>query len=316
MEEHGLVSGKRHGHGSMDTTPGVRYVLVITLILNESVALAKIIYGYHTGSIGMTSDGFHSLFDGVSNVIGLVGIWIASRPPDKTHPYGHKKYETFFTIIIAFMIFTTCFQILHRAYESLFKGSETTVTAASFLIMIATMAVNIFVMSYESRKGKKLGSDFLVADAMHTKSDILTSSAVLIGLFLTKLGYHYADAIAGVVITFFIARIGYEIIKQASDTLVDTVCLDTDAIERVVMEVKGVIGCHDIRTRGLKNHIYMDMHILVNPALPTGESHEIAESVERKIMEEFPAVSDIVVHVEPGGRPEAASKDCPSRECK
>jgi len=76
----------------------VRRVLIVTLILNSVVALAKVIYGYVTNSVAMTSDGFHSFFDGVSNIVGLIGIWIASHPPDTEHPYGHRKYETLFTI--------------------------------------------------------------------------------------------------------------------------------------------------------------------------------------------------------------------------
>ncbi|MFA4828704.1 MAG: cation diffusion facilitator family transporter, partial [Thermodesulfovibrionales bacterium] len=90
----------------------IRRVLLYTLILNTGVALAKVIYGYMSNSIAMTSDGFHSFFDGVSNIVGLIGIWIAYHPPDENHPYGHRKYETLFTIIIGVMIFATCLQIL------------------------------------------------------------------------------------------------------------------------------------------------------------------------------------------------------------
>ncbi len=125
----------------------VRKVLVITLALNSLVAIAKILYGYITNSIAMTSDGFHSFFDGISNVVGLVGIWIASHPPDERHPYGHKKYETLFTIIIAIMIFITCFQILKKVYFSFRDIHRTTVTSTSFAVMIITMMINVMVMN-------------------------------------------------------------------------------------------------------------------------------------------------------------------------
>ena len=203
-----------------------------------------------SNSIAMTSDGFHSLFDGVSNIVGLVGIWIAYHPPDENHPYGHKKYETLFTIIIGVMIFVACFQILKQAYHSIVEYHETEVTGVSFVVMFVTMAVNIFVTIYERKKGIELKSEFLIADAMHTKSDILASIGVIVSLIITRAGYRFADAIAGIVITFFIARIGYEIIKRASDVLVDTICIDTSAIESVIKSVEGVKGCHDIRTRG------------------------------------------------------------------
>ncbi|HEY0196677.1 MAG TPA: cation diffusion facilitator family transporter, partial [Methanobacterium sp.] len=85
------------------------------LFLNFAVALAKIIYGYWTNSLSIISDGFHSLFDGASNVIGIIGITIASRPPDKMHTYGHEKFETFASLGIAFLLFITCFEILQSA---------------------------------------------------------------------------------------------------------------------------------------------------------------------------------------------------------
>ena len=282
-----------------DYTVNVRRVLVITLALNTIVALAKVFYGYYTNSLAMTSDGFHSFFDGISNVLGLVGIWIASHPPDERHPYGHRKFETLFTIAIGIMIFFTCVQILRKIYYSFTGDHKAIVTQTSFLIMLVTMGVNIFVMRYESKKGKQLGSEFLVADALHTRSDIYASTAVIISLILTKAGYYNADIIVGMIIAVFIARIGYKIFMEASDVLVDSVCIDTSSIECVVNNVDGVRGCHEIRTRGPANTVYLDLHVLVDKDLSAEQAHGIAESVEKRLKKEFPAVVDIVVHIEP-----------------
>ncbi len=277
----------------------VRNVLLYTLILNSMVAFAKIIYGYISGSIAMLSDGYHSLFDGVSNIIGLIGIWISSNPPDKEHPYGHRKYETLFTIIIGVMIFFTCFQILNKVYNSFFDSHEVIVTGISFTVMLFTLLINIVVMQYESRKGKQLGSEFLVADANHTKSDIFVSLSVIISLILTKMGYVFADALIGIILSFFVARIGYKILKEASDILVDKICINTTAIETVVNKIEGVKGCHNIRTRGSSSYTYLDLHVLVDGDMSTEKSHNIADKVEKKIKDEFSNVIDIVVHIEP-----------------
>jgi len=286
---------------SIDNVSQIRRVLLYTLVLNAGVSLAKIIYGYMSNSIAMTSDGFHSLFDGVSNIVGLIGIWIAYHPPDENHPYGHKKYETLLTIIIGVMIFIACFQILKQVYHSIVEFHRTEVTTASFAVMLITMGINAFVAVYESRKGKELKSEFLIADALHTKSDILVSVAVIASLIFTRAGYRFADALVGIVIAFLIARIGYEIIKRASDVLVDTICIDTTALEGVIKSVEGVKGCHDIRTRGTERSINLDVHILVNPKISVEKAHEIADSVEEKIKTVFPSVLDIVVHIEPEG---------------
>src|SRR4030042_1302534 len=200
---------------------------------------------------------------------------------------------------VAAMIFTSCFQILKKVYLFFIEGYKTSVTSISFVVILVTMGVNIFVTLYESKKGKKLGSSFLIADAKHTKSDILASIAVLISLFFAQKGYYLADPIVGIVITFFIARIGYEILKDASDILVDTVCIDTSAIKSVVNRIEGVQGCHDIRTRGSVNSAYVDLHVLVRNKLPIEKAHEIADNIEKEIQKEFPSVVDIVVHMEP-----------------
>jgi cation diffusion facilitator family transporter len=289
-----------HDHSvTTDYTGDVRKVLIYTLILNLIVALAKVLYGFLSNSVAMLSDGFHSIFDGASNVVGLIGIWIASHPPDEKHPYGHKKYETLFTIIIAVMLFTTCLEILKTVYHSFREEHITNVTPTSFIIMLITIGVNIFVMWYENKKGKQLGSEFLIADSKHTKSDVLVSLTVIASLFFTRMGYRYADSIVGLIIAVLIARIGYEILKDASDVLVDTVCIDHAAIRSFVITIGGVKGCHDIRSRGTVNSVYLDLHVSVDKYLSTEKAHAIADTIEGEIKEQFPSVIDIIVHIEP-----------------
>lgn len=283
----------------MDRTSAVEKVLIRTLAANAFVAIAKVVYGYTTNSISIISDGFHSIFDGSSNIIGLIGIRLASHPPDARHPYGHRKYETLFTIIIASMIFFASFQIISKVYMSFFEVRKTEVTAISFLVMLVTMAVNIVVSLYESRKGRELNSEFLTADAKHTQSDILVSMSVIIGLVFYWFGYHRADAIVGIVIVVLIGKIGYDILRHASDILVDSVRLDTASIKEIVNSVDGVKGCHDIRTRGTASSIFLDLHVLVDSSLSVEDAHEIADRVESALKDEFYSVTDIVVHIEP-----------------
>ncbi|MDH4028440.1 MAG: cation diffusion facilitator family transporter, partial [Nitrospirota bacterium] len=194
----------------------IRKVLLYTLILNISVASAKIIYGSLINSVSMFSDGIHSFSDGTSNIVGLIGIWVASRPADETHPYGHRKFETLSTIAIAVLIFMAGIEILRKSYYKLMNPEAIEVTYASFVIMAITLSVNILVMTYESRKGRELKSDFLIADAMHTKTDIFISLSVLVSLIAAKIGYQIIDVIAALVITVFIAIMGLEILKSAA----------------------------------------------------------------------------------------------------
>jgi cation diffusion facilitator family transporter len=286
-------------HGLVDNAGEVRRSLLYTLLANEAVAAAKLFWGVSSGSVGMVSDGFHSLFDGITNVLGLIGIWIASHPPDSEHPYGHRKFETLFTVVVSGLIFFTCYEILLRAYRSLRGVREVEVSVESFVVMAATIAVNLVVMAYEKRRGVELKSEFLLADARHTKSNVLSSLGVVAGLVFTGLGYPMADALAGVVAAAFIAKIGYDILKSATDVLVDTVRMDAGAVCDVVMAVEGVRDCHNIRTRGSEHHVSLDLHIQLDPEITLSKAHGITHMVQDRLREEFPEVKDIVVHTEP-----------------
>ena len=156
----------------------IQRVLLVVLVLNLAVAAAKLAYGLITRSVAMQADGIHSFFDGTANVIGLVGMWFASRPADPSHPYGHGKYETFTAAIIALMLGFAGYSVARNAITSLAtEGSETRVTTVSFAIMATTLLVNLSVSIWESRAGRRLGSDVLHADARHTFSDVLVSSS-------------------------------------------------------------------------------------------------------------------------------------------
>ncbi len=283
----------------MDRTHEIRKVLLITLLLNILVSAAKIVYGYFTYSVAIISDGYHSLFDGVSNVIGLVGIYLASHPPDERHPYGHRKYETVFTIFVGLLMFITCIEIFKRVYDSLTGKYEAAVTTLSFVLMLLTMAVNMFVTTYEKRMGRKLSSEYLIADAEHTKSDIYVSIAVIIGLIFIKLGFPIADPIVGAIVGILVARAGVNIIRESAEALVDRTQADISSIRDIVYSIEGVMDCHDIRTRGTKNHIFVDLHILISPLMTVQDAHKIAHDVEEKIKRTIPEVIDVVVHIEP-----------------
>jgi cation diffusion facilitator family transporter len=277
----------------------VRRVLFYTLVLNMAVSFIKVFYGYKTDSISMFSDGFHSFFDGTSNVIGLVGVWVASQPPDKSHPYGHRKYETLSTIAIAVLIFAAGIEILKKAYYGFKASYDIEVTTLSFVIMTITLLINAWVMLYETKKGRELQSDFLLADAMHTRTDILISMSVIISLIAARAGYPVIDALVAVIIALFIARMGFSILKSAADILTDTTCISPEEIKDVLSRIEGVKGCHRIRTRGKEGAVNLDLHIFVDRYVKVDDAHELTHLVENTIKEKFPSVIDVIIHTEP-----------------
>lgn len=278
----------------------IKRILIIILIFNWGVSIAKMVMGLATRCQSMTADGFHSLSDGASNIIGLVGITLSAKPVDRDHPYGHRKYETFFSLGIAALLFLIAINLVREGIEKIWHPAITEVNVMSFAVMIATIAVNVAVVKYEYAQGKSLGSDFLVADSMHTKADIFTSFSVLAALVGIKLGVQVIDPLVTLLISVFIAMAGLEIIKDASRVLCDTVAImDTAKVAGIVMTVKGVKECHKIRTRGRPDDICVDLHVQVDPDMHIDNAHKICYAVEEALKKNIPEVSDVLVHIEP-----------------
>ena len=278
----------------------IRRILVWVLFLNWLVAAAKIFYGTFSRSGSMTADGFHSISDGASNIIALAGIYFSCRPKDKDHPYGHKKYETFFALGIAFLLFMAAFNLTREGLARLKHPVSPRIGAASFIVMLATMAINFLVMRYESRRGRELKSDILSCDAMHTRADLLTSFSVLAALLAAKIGQPLVDPLATIFISLVITWGGIEIVRESSVVLCDTAAiLDSEKLEGVVLSVKGVKACHKIRTRGRPDDIYLDLHVQVAPNMHIDAAHRVSYAIEEAIKKEIPGVSDVVVHMEP-----------------
>mgnify|MGYP001115724532 CR=1 FL=1 len=277
----------------------IRRILIYTLFLNWGVAAAKLFYGWVIHSASMTADGFHSFSDGSSNIMGLFGIWIASRPVDETHPYGHKKFETLTSVGISALLFIVCLNVVREGVLRFLHPVTPKVNLSSFLVMGVTMAVNVFVMSYETKRGRALKSDILVSDALHSRADLLTSSTVIITLIATKLGYPILDPIASLVIAGFIGYAAYDILRESSRVLSDGVAIQIEEIKRVVLLIKGVKECHQIRSRGRADDIHIDLHVLVDPEMHIHKAHHLSYAIENKIKRDFRGVTDVVVHMEP-----------------
>jgi cation diffusion facilitator family transporter len=277
----------------------VRWVLYYTMGLNLLVAIAKLVAGYVAGSLSLVADGYNSLFDAATNVVGLVVMYVASRPPDLQHPYGHRKYETLSTISVSVFLFVTTIGLLQSAIARLRNPIMPTVDAWTFGASLLSFSVHLYVSIYEKRKGEELKSEFLVADATHTRADVWLSLSVLIGLIVVRMGYPIADPILTMLIAVVIAKGGIDIIGTSSRVLVDTAALDEERVRQVAQAVPGVETLHEIRSRGQEDDIHVDLHVRVREDMPIAQAHHVAHQVKRRLTEEIEGVQDVVVHIEP-----------------
>lgn len=287
---------------NQDYRRGVQRVLFITLGLNIAVVIGKLIAGVLAGSLSVISDAIHSSVDSLNNIVGLVVMRYAAAAPDDNHPYGHAKFETLAAFVIAGFLFVTCYEIGSSAFKRLLSKDAPSpeITALTIGVMVATIIINIFVTVYEGREGKRLQSEFLIADAIHTRSDVLVSCSVLAGLFFIKFGYVWLDPVVSLGVAAFIAWNGYQIFKTTVPVLVDAAPMPAERIAAVVEGVPGVHSVHDIRSRAYGGETFIEMHLHIAQDKEQDHilSHAITEEVERRLAQEFGRVT-ATIHVEP-----------------
>lgn len=279
----------------------VTVVLWRILFLNLVVSVLKLVFGFLAGAVSMLADGLHSLLDGTSNVVGLVGMKMAGKAPDKDHPYGHRKFEVLASLGIAMFLFISSYEVLLEVVRRFRGAHEVRPTAVTFVVMLVTLGVNVWVARYERAQAVRLRSAILSADAKHTQSDVFVSIGVIVSLAAALLSFPILDVIAALVIVGFIAYSGYQIVISSFSVLADEQAVDPERVIRTAMAVEGVSHAHRVRGRGLPDDIHVDLHVHVPPLMTTHRAHELAHEVADRIREEFPGVTDVVVHVEPEG---------------
>lgn len=278
----------------------VKRVLWIILFLNLGVAVMKIMAGSLIKSMSMTADGFHSLTDGTSNIVGLIGVHFAAQPEDDDHPYGHKKFETIAGLFIAGMLFFISMNVIVGALSRLIQPIEPTVSLESLLVLLITLVINIFVSRYEKQQGEKYHSDILLADAMHTRSDIFISLGVLVTLIGVKLGLPaIIDSIASLVVSVFILRAAYQIFQDTTGILTDKAVIDETKLKEIALRFPQVKDVHKIRSRGRLDDIHIDLHVMIKPEMSIEEAHQLAHELEAEAKKELYPSIQMIVHLEP-----------------
>lgn len=288
----------------------VKEILWIILFANLLVAVLKIVIGIMINSASMTADGYHSLSDGSSNIVGLIGISIAAKPVDEDHPYGHKKFETLSGLFISGMLLFIALKVIFDAFVRLSNPAVPQVNIESIVALVVTLVVNIAVATIERREGQKLGSDILVADSAHTRSDIFISIGVLATLVGIRLGLPaIIDPIASLVVAGFILHAAYEIFNHASGVLVDKSVVCDKKIYEIVMGFDEVKDAHNIRSRGREDDIHIDLHIMTDPNMTVQEAHVLSHRIEKRIKDEINHNTQVIVHIEPYVESGVESKD-------
>ena len=278
----------------------VRRVLWIILFANLGVAAVKIVIGMLIQSVSLTADGFHSITDGSSNIVGLIGIRLAYKPVDEDHPYGHRKFETLAGLYIAGMLFFVSGKIIIEAIGRFMNPVSSNISTESLIALVVTCIINVFVCIYENNQGKRLNSQILISDSMHTRSDIFVSAGVLATLIGIKLGLpSIIDPIVSLIVAGFIIHAAIGIFKDNSDVLVDKAVVDKEKIKSLTLGFEQVKDTHNIRSRGNDIDLHIDMHIMTESDMSIEESHQLIHCIEDQLRKETNKNVQVLAHFEP-----------------
>ena len=279
-------------------------VSLFTIIGNVVLSVIKLLAGIIAHSSAMISDAVHSASDVFSTFVVIIGIKLASKKPDKEHPYGHERMECVAAIVLAMVLFITGLGIGLEAVKNIIHGNYGDLQVPGVLALIAAIVsiVSKEAMYWYTRHyAKKIDSSALMADAWHHRSDAFSSIGALIGIGASRMGFPVMDSIASLVIFVFIVKAAFDIFKDAIDKMVDHSCDEEieKQIYECVMKNENVMGIDLLQTRVFGNKIYVDVEIQADASYTLQKAHDIAEAVHDDIEESFPKVKHIMVHVNP-----------------
>ncbi|HWF48971.1 MAG TPA: cation diffusion facilitator family transporter [Bryobacteraceae bacterium] len=279
-----------------------RNIALISALAGIILSATKIWVGLAAGSTAVTSDGVEALADVISSAVVYAGLWLASKPPDAEHPYGHGRYETLAGLAVGGLLFLTAAGIFTSSFSGLDHGGP--VRAFAIYPPIGAVLVKIALATVKFRRGRRMASVALRADAWHDVTDLVSTTVAFIAVLFTLINparFAAADKVGGLVIGVIVFLLAFRLVRYTVKQLVDTM---PDAsrmaeIRSVAMSVPGAMGiekCFARRT-GLKYHV--DLHLEVDPEMTVRESHYIATQVRIRIKETLGWVADVLVHVEP-----------------
>jgi len=276
----------------------------LSILVNLLLMLLKLAASAMTGSIGIFAEVLHSFLDLLASLFAYLGIRKAQEPEDKSHPYGHEKFENLSSLAQVVLIALTSVWIAYEAVQRYLNPMPIGYTAIGLGVMLVALFSDWLISRYLHKVSKEQGSVALEADAYHFTSDIWSTVAVIIGLALSSFGFHAADSLAALVVALFMLRLSFSLGGKSLSVLVDRGASieELERIVAVIARVKEVRGYHKLRARHMGSKLMVDLHIQLEPGLPLLKAHRVSHKLKGKIMAAVPEAKDVLIHIEPYGK--------------
>ncbi len=283
-------------------------VTLVGTAVNVVLVVIKFVAGIVGHSSAMVADAVHSLSDFVTDVIVLIFVRISGKPRDEGHDYGHGKYETFATMIIGVILAAAGTGLLvdgcRLAWDSLHGHELPRPSMAALVVAVVSIVVKEWLFRYTKAAGRKLNSSALSANALHHRSDAVSSLGTLVGIagamFLGE-RWRILDPLAAMIVSFFIIKSGYDIMRPSVGELLEaSLPAETEReISSIVLSVPGIEGLHNLRTRRIGNGIAIELHAFMAGSMSLDEAHGLASEAERRLRARFGADTMVNIHMEP-----------------
>ena len=278
------------------------HVTLVGALLDLVLGVLKIGIGLMSSSFALVSDGVHSLSDLVTDAFVLIIARASRAKPDKKHPYGHRRFETVGTIALGIVLFGVACIICYDGVRRLYAIDPLPVPGwPGLLVALASIVSKEWIYRYTRKVADKQNSTLLLANAWHSRTDALSSIAVLIGILGAMLGFPFMDILAAMFVGLMIAHIAWQLAASSLKELVDTALPEeqTQAIRHHVDSLEGIEGLHELRTRQHGGQTFVDVHVQVSSRITVSEGHYLADCLTDSLKKTFPDISDIVVHIDP-----------------
>lgn len=274
---------------------------VVSIIINVFLSAFKIIFGLIGNSQALVADGVHSISDVAGSIVILLSIYMSSKPADEEHPRGHGKIESIAGTIVGVLLIITAFELVSENIKGLKEASEI-IIPNTFTIIVAFISILLkyALYVYKNSMGKRLNNDAIIADAREHRSDVISTIGVLAGIALAINVHPIFDPVAGMVVSIFIAKEGYGIIKETSNKILDT--QDMELVEKIKdysNSFEEIYDTHDVILGYSGNKIYISFHVRVDKMMTVEDAHKLADDLKYSIISDFDDVSDVTIHIDP-----------------
>lgn len=272
-----------------------------TILINGLLVVLKLIVGLISRSSVLVADAFHSLTDILSTAFVYFGITISNKPADEDHPYGHEKAELIVSKIIALILFGTGIGIIINAVNGIQNEVLSNPSVYGLAVVIFSIFANEFMYYYSVRVGKKIGSNSLIADGWHHRSDSFSSIAALVGVVGSMLGYSIIDPIAAIIVAIIIMKAGAKIYWQSIKELMDTAPSNQtiELMRDIVNKYDKVLDIKHIKAIFHLNHIDVNIDVFVDGKLSVHEGYDLIKAIEKNLQDEIDIIQDIDIDLIP-----------------